>query len=756
MYNYTEKRLGSLFYCFLTQKCHGEPDKSFKCPEQFGYFADMDDCSKYFVCVFGDALHESCTGGLYFSAELQTCDWPRNVECASGEKPPNPTEERPPQDGFDSNRHRSNITIISTPNDNQLSFHNRSRSTTNRPTTTTTTEPTTIAIYKSPHDYKKELEPENLNPYNRQSPDVNESYEPDTPDSDEAAPPYVDSEGGIYVNDGPPKTSGVIQRIPGVSDYDVFIKQILVKDESTNTNYRRDNTNKLNGYGKEIRDLPPLHSNNGKSYDHDADHNQTTILGGYDDNFEATRKTSIKQNNNQPRIYEPPPAQYDYPPDYSKKHLNSTRTPTIYPTNYDTSPVQDYPDYQSSDYDYPTKITNRGRIPTTTASPTVATTDKTTLNLRNTPPSRPKSVYSTPPPFAQAVRCDSYSCALPDCRCGGTDIPGGLTANQVPQIVLLTFDDAINDLNYDLYKSIFLTGRKNPNGCPILGTFYVSHEWTDYGQVQTLYSQGHEMASHSITHSYGEKFSKSQWYKEIQGQREILHKYGGVKLEDIRGMRAPFLQIGGNKMFDMLYEANFTYDASMPIFENSPPFWPYTLDYAINHECMIAPCPTKSYPGLWELGLVMWLDLRGGRCSMADACANPQDEEGVIKMLTKNFNRHYKNNKAPFGLFYHSAWFNTDHHRRGFLKFLDNILDKQDVWFVTNWQLVQWMRNPTPLDNLANFEPWQCDKSKYTGLPEPCPHPTVCSVWYQGGVRYMKTCQPCPTEYPWVSPEDKG
>ena len=54
----------------------------FKCPEKFGYYPDQNECAKYYVCVFGDALHESCTGGLYFSAELQTCDWPRNVECA--------------------------------------------------------------------------------------------------------------------------------------------------------------------------------------------------------------------------------------------------------------------------------------------------------------------------------------------------------------------------------------------------------------------------------------------------------------------------------------------------------------------------------------------------------------------------------------------------------------------------------------------------------------------------------------------------
>lgn len=83
----------------------------------------------------------------------------------------------------------------------------------------------------------------------------------------------------------------------------------------------------------------------------------------------------------------------------------------------------------------------------------------------------------------------------------------------------------------------------------------------------------------------------------MSGQREILAAYGGVKLDDVRGMRAPFLSIGGNKMFKMLYDSNFTYDSSMPVYENRPPSWPYTLDYKIFHDCMIPPCPTKSYPG---------------------------------------------------------------------------------------------------------------------------------------------------------------
>ena len=76
---------------------------------------------------------------------------------------------------------------------------------------------------------------------------------------------------------------------------------------------------------------------------------------------------------------------------------------------------------------------------------------------------------------------------------------GGIPPQNAPQMVLLTFDDSVNDLNKELYVELFKRGRKNPNGCPISATFYISHEWTDYSQVQNLYAEGHEIASHSIT-----------------------------------------------------------------------------------------------------------------------------------------------------------------------------------------------------------------------------------------------------------------
>ena len=51
----------------------------FRCPEEFGYYPHPTQCSLYYVCVFGGPLLESCTGGLVYSEDLQTCDWPRYV-----------------------------------------------------------------------------------------------------------------------------------------------------------------------------------------------------------------------------------------------------------------------------------------------------------------------------------------------------------------------------------------------------------------------------------------------------------------------------------------------------------------------------------------------------------------------------------------------------------------------------------------------------------------------------------------------------
>ena len=53
--------------------------------------------------------------------------------------------------------------------------------------------------------------------------------------------------------------------------------------------------------------------------------------------------------------------------------------------------------------------------------------------------------------------------------------------------------------------------------------------------------------------------------------------------------------------------------------------------------------------------------------------------------------------------------FTTPHHKEGFELFLDTIVAMEDVWVVTAWQTVQWMRAPANTDTVHQFKPFQCD-----------------------------------------------
>jgi len=123
--------------------------------------------------------------------------------------------------------------------------------------------------------------------------------------------------------------------------------------------------------------------------------------------------------------------------------------------------------------------------------------------------------------------CNRNNCLPPDCFCAGLSGPPEIPVSETPQIILLSFDDSVLPQFERLYEKLFDSGRrKNPNGCPISTTFYVSHEGTDYGLVSRLYAAGHEMASHSITHrlpqSNWTRAPYRQWLDEIGGQRDNL------------------------------------------------------------------------------------------------------------------------------------------------------------------------------------------------------------------------------------------
>ena len=83
----------------------------------------------------------------------------------------------------------------------------------------------------------------------------------------------------------------------------------------------------------------------------------------------------------------------------------------------------------------------------------------------------------------RAPDCDLSQCQLPDCFCSsdGTRVPGNIDPAQVPQMITITFNGAINTDNINLYTRLFNGERQNPNGCSLKGSFYVSHKYTNFG-----------------------------------------------------------------------------------------------------------------------------------------------------------------------------------------------------------------------------------------------------------------------------------
>ncbi|XP_044253775.1 chitin deacetylase 1 isoform X2 [Tribolium madens] len=359
-----------------------------------------------------------------------------------------------------------------------------------------------------------------------------------------------------------------------------------------------------------------------------------------------------------------------------------------------------------------------------------------------------------------ALECNS-SCALPECFCShdGTQIPGNLEPSKVAQMVLLTFDGPINSDNWELLGWL-LNGAKNPNGCPIESTFFVSHQHNNYHQTQKLWNNGHEIAVHSVTHRaeahwWSRNASIEDWFDEMVGEANILHRFSGVRLSDLRGLRAPFLQIGSNRQFLMMKEFGFVYDSSIVAPFTNPPLWPYTLDHKMPHECSETKqeCPTRSYPGIWEVVLNPF-EAKDYSCARLDACPGDLSGDDIFKILVNNFKRHYLANRAPFGLHLNTAWLKNKDYFDALQDFIEEILQQPDVWFVTNSQAIKWMQNPTSVDQLDSFKEWNCDKV-FKKHELACKVPNVCKLYSRifQQERYLYTCFQCPLNYPWIRNE---
>lgn len=122
-------------------------------------------------------------------------------------------------------------------------------------------------------------------------------------------------------------------------------------------------------------------------------------------------------------------------------------------------------------------------------------------------------------------------------------------------------------------------------------------------------------------------------------------------------------------------------------------------------------------------------------------------------MIRHNFNRHYLTNKAPLSLSFDSSWLTGN---PGFARELANWMDEvltehNDVYFVTELEVLKWMWTPTDLAGLRDFVDWQekCDVKgqPLCSLSNPCP---LTTRELPGETLRLHTCMQCPANYPWI------
>jgi len=388
---------------------------------------------------------------------------------------------------------------------------------------------------------------------------------------------------------------------------------------------------------------------------------------------------------------------------------------------------------------------------------------------------------------APPCNADANCTASQGCACSGDepDIP----LEDRPMIVYLTFDDALTQLLHTEYFTQLFDGTySNPNGCPIRATFFLTHESNDYTLVNKYYSEGHEMASHSITHlndqNYWEGLDVEGWRSEITDMRSMIANFGQVAEEDIIGMRSPFLINGGDTMLSMMSEDGFTYDSTVAslefgYFNLENGRWPYTYDYASTMDCQIPPCATCSFPGVWSQPILDLEDSRipgfnethGYPCAMLDSCViEVEDENGdvqdetadmVYEMLKKNFERAYNGRtRAPLGFYTHAAWWASEeleHRFEGFKMWMDDMMNNyDDVWVVPIRAGIEYMMDPVAKDELDFYEPFGCaDLPDFTCFsPRNCRYTDVEYPDFSAEEIYMASCVQCPPQYPWVGNPD--
>ena len=180
--------------------------------------------------------------------------------------------------------------------------------------------------------------------------------------------------------------------------------------------------------------------------------------------------------------------------------------------------------------------------------------------------------------------------------------PGDFPMEKVPQFVFIGADDCA-EAEGVLWLTDFLGGLKNPDGSPVLMTFFVNgryaqnpHSGADTSITRTwhawkrAFDAGHEIGNHTFSHWFSDNFSVQEdarllgferWNAEIVMNDLAITANLGIPRNQIQGFRAPFLQYN-RAAYEAMIRRGFLYSSSIeegmqPDQNGTNRFWPYQI-----------------------------------------------------------------------------------------------------------------------------------------------------------------------------------
>jgi len=306
------------------------------------------------------------------------------------------------------------------------------------------------------------------------------------------------------------------------------------------------------------------------------------------------------------------------------------------------------------------------------------------------------------------------TCRLPDCRCwDDPELPGHLAPKDVPQMVLLSFQYAINRSNVGMYTDL-LKNVTNPNSCNANATFFVQALETDFAVVKQLFDAGYEIGMTSVDGVIPK--DDPAWMESYQNMKKQITR-AFIPASSVQGSRGPELSSGGDAQLGAMLLEGLSYDStcssSVYAYQENL-LWPYTYDFSEDlPECATGNMPKANYPGKWQF-MVPSVRAPGQTqsCAILSDCSpflNSSSSSAAFNLIFDSFSAHYNGTRSPFVLYLDPLWLTDKRQMEGTRRFIDLIAKSfKDTWFISHTQALQWIREPVPLDRTKNFLPWTC------------------------------------------------